>query len=248
MNASRRPVSSAPAFTILEMLVASAVMGVLVVILLGTLTTTLALWRNTDNKLTADREGRSAQLILGQDLASAIVPSNTNFYPRLITNSGTVFLQFLTLKPQDYQDTNDVGDVCYVEYAVLTNEKRLVRTFFGSGQTFSNILRVGAFRASPDTTNAQMVADNLLVDNRAAARRMRLEGNVNINHFEILGTNGLPLTNPLSSSNRPAFVEFNFAAVDPQTASNTNLLTNANIVLRSAGLFSSRVALPTPAP
>ena len=248
MNASRRPVSSAPAFTILEMLVASAVMGVLVVILLGTLTTTLALWRNTDNKLTADREGRSAQLILGQDLANAIVPSNTNFYPRLITNSGTVFLQFLTLKPQDYQDTNGVGDVCYVEYAVVANENRLVRNFFGSAKTFNDILQAGTFRSSPDTANAQMVADNLLVDNRAAARRMNLEGNVNTNHFEILGTNGLPLAGTLSASNRPAFVEFNFAAVDPQTASNTALLANTNIVLRSAGLFSSRVALPAPAP
>ena len=48
------------AFTLLEVLVASAVLGIFLVILLGTLSATLAVWRSTDNKVTADREGRSA--------------------------------------------------------------------------------------------------------------------------------------------------------------------------------------------
>lgn len=238
------------AFTILEVLVASAILAILVAILLGTLSASLALWRNTDNKVTADREGRSAQLILGGDLANAVMPANPALWPRLVTNGGTVFLQFLTLKPQDYQgDEGNVGDVCYVEYAVDQSARRLVRKFQGSGETFSGILKVGSFDNSPAIgTEHKLVADNLLVDNRAAARRMELYGNVKTNHFVILNTNLQPLTGAYSAANRPAMVEFNFAAVDPQTATNTNMLANTNILLRSAGLFTSRVKLPDPAP
>ena len=252
---SRRSASPAqPGFTLLEVLVASAVLSILVVILLGTLTATLSVWRNSDNKVTADREGRSAQLILGQDLANIVMPAQTNFWPRLVTNSGIVFLQFLTLKPQDYQGTNDVGDVCYVEYAVDTNARCLVRKFQGSADTFASILKVGAFNNSPSITpDHQLVADNLLVDNNAAARRMALYDNVKTNHFVILrvdgGTNLLPIKpDDYAATNRPAMIEFNFAAVDPQTGANAAILANTNILLRSAGLFTSRVRLPDPAP
>ena len=234
------------AFTILEVLVASAILGILVVILLGTLTTTLALWRNVDNKLTADREGRSAQLVLGQDLASVVMPTNPQLWPRKVTNEGIVFLQFLTLKPQDYQAANDVGDVCYVEYAVIPDRKQVVRNFFGSEQTFEDILKLGAFPSAPDISDAQLVADNLLVNNRDAARRMNLHAGANTNHFEILGTNALPVTGAYSPNNRPALIEFNFAAVDPQTAANSAIMGNPDIVLRSASLFSARFALPGP--
>lgn len=240
------------AFTILEVLVASAILSILVVILLGTLTATLSVWRNTDNKVTADREGRSVQLILGGDLANVVMPTNPALWPRLVTNSeGAVFLQFLTLRPQDYQqNAGDVGDVCYVEYAVDRNARRLVRKFQGSGETFTNILRVGNFNNTPaiDANLHQLVADNLLVDNRDAARRMAIYTNVNPDHFVILGTNLLPITGTYVAGNRPAMIEFNFAAVDPQTGANEAILANTNILLRSAGLFTSRVKLPDPAP
>lgn len=250
MTTRPRAFSPRCGFTILEVLVASAILSILVVILLGTLSATLSVWRNTDNKVTADREGRSAQLILGQDLANIVMPTNPALWPRLVTNDGgTVFLQFLTLKPQDYQGAGDVGDVCYVEYAVDTNARCLVRAIHGSGYTFTNILKVGAFGDSPTIgADHQLVADNLLVDSRAAARRMNLYGSVNTNHFVILNTNLETLTGAYSSNNRPAMVEFNFAAVDPQTGANRAMLANTNILLRGAGLFSSRVKLPDPAP
>ncbi len=243
------PFSPRCAFTILEVLVASAILGILVVILLGTLSATLSVWRNTDNKVSADREGRSALLIFGQDLANAVMPTNPALWPRLVTNGGTVFLQFLTLKPQDYQGAGDVGDVCYVEYAVDTNTRSLVRLFHGSGDTFTNILKPGAFDNTPAIGNDhQLVADNLLVDNRDAARRMNLYGSVNTNHFVILNTNLTPLTGAYAAGNRPAMIEFNFAAVDPQTGANQALLASTNILLRGAGLFTSRMKLPDPAP
>ena len=142
-----------------------------------------------------------------------------------------------------------MGDVCYVEYAVDTNARSLVRAFHGSGYTFTNILKVGAFSNSPTIgADHQLVADNLLVDNSAAARRMQLYANVNTNHFVILGTNLRTLTGAYSASNRPSMIEFNFAAVDPQTGANTNMLANTNILLRGAALFTSRVKLPDPSP
>lgn len=248
MSTRPKTLRRASGFSLLEVLVASAIMATLTAILLGTLSGVLGLWRLTDNKVTADREGRSAQLLLSQDLGNAIMPTNPALWPRVASNGSKIYLQFLTAKPRDYQEGGaDAGDICFVEYFIDTQGHHLMRNFLGSANTYTSVLSASRF-PSPGARDgeAQLVADNLLVDNRDAARRMALNQEANTNHFVILGANLMPISGSYSAANRPALVEFNIAAVDPQTATNKILLDNSNILLRSAALFSSRIKLPSP--
>lgn len=240
------PTPATLGFSILEVLVASAVLAIVLVVLLGTLTTSLSLWRNTEGKMTADREARAAALLLAQDLSGAILPANPSLWPSV---SGGV-LRFLATKPSDYQEDPDsnLGDVCYFEYSVSGN--RLQRRFSPSRIAFSGI-RGGSF---PNAASAPDVAAfNLLADNRDAVRRMNLASEANRTNFVILVTNNpgnpgelLPLQGAYSASNPPVAVEINLATSDDTALANQELLANTNYVLRNAGLFSFRVGLPRP--
>lgn len=262
MNTSRRrlPVSAA-GFTLLEVLVASAILGVVMMVLLSTLSTSMSLWRNTESKAASDREARASGLLLAQDLASVVVPANPNLWPRILTNrvnrENTLFLRFLTAKSADYQSSEaDPGDVCYVEYAVLpaTNGpgRELRRLFWPSGKTYTEVIAKGAFPAVQPQTEFQSLGLNLLPTNRMAARGLgALLNEANNTNFVLLGTNNstralLPFTGTPSISNFPVAVEVNFAVTDPDIQRNTSLLNNPQYILRNAGLYSTRFFLPKP--
>lgn len=125
-----------PAFTLVEMLVSSAVIGIMMAVLLGITSTSLNLWRGSEEAIGVDREGRTAMALISQDLAGVVVPSQ-DLAPELdeATNAA-VPLRFLTTKPLDYQDAEagDVGDVCFVEYRF--RDHALLRGFSGSAATF----------------------------------------------------------------------------------------------------------------
>jgi prepilin-type N-terminal cleavage/methylation domain-containing protein len=249
----------ASAFTLLEVLVASAVLAIVMVILLGTLSTTLALWRNTESKIVADREARSAELLLAQDLSSVVMPGNSNLWPRvLVSRSGrdnVYYLRFLTSRPPSYLTNGGAGDVFYVEYAVLpstnTNTgaaRELRRYLMDSRDTYNSVLRSGSFPAVQPAGAYQALGFYLLPTNKMAARGLKLATEANDTNFIVLGTNMLPLTstNYNPTNNRPAAIEVNFAVADPDTLANTNLMANPNFVLRNAGLYSTRFFLPPP--
>jgi prepilin-type N-terminal cleavage/methylation domain-containing protein len=254
LNRSRY--APAQGFSLLEVLVASAVLGVVMLVLLNTLSTSLSLWRTTESKSSADREARASQLLLAQDLASVVMPANSGLWPRIVTNRtgrvNVLYLKFLTAKPPDYQSTpEDAGDVCYVEYAVLPSTNgpgsELRRLFWPSGKTFSEVISKTNFPSAPPPAQFQSLGLNLLPTNRVAARGLgALANEANNTNFVLLGTNMLPLTGTLSASNYPAAIEVNFAVADPETLRNTNLLSNPNYILRNAGLYSTRVYLPKP--
>jgi prepilin-type N-terminal cleavage/methylation domain-containing protein len=131
--------SSIPAsngFTLVELLVSSAVIGMLMVVLLSVTSASLNLWRGSEEAIAVDREGRTAMTLLSQDLAGIVVPEEK---PRPEVEEGTnasVPLRFLTAKPADYQepDKGDLGDVCFVEYRF--RDHALWRGFAGSAETF----------------------------------------------------------------------------------------------------------------
>jgi prepilin-type N-terminal cleavage/methylation domain-containing protein len=131
-------------FTLLELLVASAVMGIVLFALVSTANTSLQLWRDTSSKAAVDREGRTGLALLSWDLQNIVQPTNVALRPHINTNeftandTTTTVLQFLTLKPRDYQtNSGDVGDVCYVEYRI--EDGALKRAFVGSEATFTAI-------------------------------------------------------------------------------------------------------------
>ena len=262
MNPPRHPPRlSSPGFTLLEVLVASAILGVVMLVLLNTLSTSMSLWRNTEAKAASDREARASGLLLAQDLGNVVMPANPNLWPRILTNrvnrENTLFLRFLTTKPADYQTSpDDAGDVCYVEYAVLpsTNAsgRELRRLFWPSGKTYTDVIMKGAFPSAQPQTEFQSLGLNLLPTNRMAARGLgALLNEANNTNFVLLGTNNsdralLPFTGNLSASNYPVAIEVNFAVTDPDVMRNTNLLNNPQYILRNAGLYSTRYFLPKP--
>ena len=241
------------AFTLIEVLVSSAVMAIVLAVMFAALSTSMSLWRNTDNKIISDREARAAHLVIRRDLANVVVPAATNLWPRLFTNTTdkNVFLQFLTASPSDAQpsDAPNVGDVCYVEYSIPRGTDKVMRFALGSQDTFDSIIQGGAgFRSSPDTNRAQILAANVLTNNRDAVRDLSvLFTNADRRNFIVLNTNMAVMTGVYANTNWPAAVEVNFSVGDPEVTANQDLLQSPQYRLRNAGAYSLRFALPKPA-
>jgi prepilin-type N-terminal cleavage/methylation domain-containing protein len=147
-------------FTLLELLVSSAVLGIVMMTLLVSASTGLSLWRSTEQKVSVDREGRTAMHVLSDDVSGMINLTSPAFQPRFDTNrDAQTPMRFLVLKPRDYQDDpeSDVGDVCYVEYRFANNG--LSRAFVGSEDTFAE-LREG--RLPTNDLAFEVLATNVL--------------------------------------------------------------------------------------
>jgi prepilin-type N-terminal cleavage/methylation domain-containing protein len=232
------------AFSLLEVLVASAVLSIVLMILLGALTTSLTLWRTTESKLYADREGRAAELMMADDLASVVVPSDDRLWPRVDKDS----LQFLTLKPVDYQSKqgNNTGDICFVEYIFDRPNNALKRIFYSSEKTFNDILNkpTPGFPNPGGNANAQLLATNILTKNADAVRGLALHEQAPNDSFIMLNRELLPRGN--NDPNPPAAIEVNFAVADPETMANKDLWENKDVPLRNAGLYSFRIHFPLP--
>ena len=245
----RRRLSAA--FTLIEVLVSSAVMAIVLAVMFSALSTSMSLWRNTDNKIISDREARAAHLMIRRDLASVVVPAATNLWPRLVANDDkTIFLQFLTAAPSDAQPAaaGNVGDVCYVEYSIPRGTNKVMRFTLGSEETFVSIIRSNSFRSSPDTNRAQILAANVLTNNRDAVRDLTvLFTNADRRNFILLNTNMAVMTGAYANTNWPAAVEVNFSVGDPEVTANQDLLKSPQYRLRNAGAYSLRFALPKPA-
>jgi len=245
----------ASAFSLIEVLVASAVLSIVMAVLLGTLSTSMSLWRNTENKLLADREGRAAGLLIAQDLGNALMPTSIDLWPRVVQVNDKTYLQFLTSKAADYQrqDEGNIGDVCFVQYYFSPADAAIFRTFRASDWTFKNVIEEGQFPAA-STDEAQLVATNLLADARDAVRGVAsgaLGREVSTNVFVVLATNNpgqsndlLPIEGDYTRSNPPVAVEINFGVADPESIANKDLLQNEKYKLRNAGFYSFRIPLP----
>lgn len=243
------------AFTLLEVLVSSAVLAIVLAVMFAALSTSLALWRNTDSKIVADREARAVEMMLVRDLANVVVPPPTTLWPQITTSGdGVSQLKFLTLAPSEYQpgSSTNVGDVCYVEYAVLPSTngpgREMRRLFWPSQKTFSEILTKTNFPTnSVSSPDYQSLGMNLLPSNNMAARGLGpLPAEANNTNFLLLGTNMLPFQGSPTTSNYPVAIEVNFAVADTDTLSNSNALSRSNVILRNAGLYSFRIPLPRP--
>ena len=262
-----RNISGAAAFTLLELLVSMAVMAIVLAVMFVALSTSMSLWRNTDSKIASDREARAVEFLLARDLGNAVVPAQTNFWPKTLAVSSPdgpsgardYYLGFLTLASAEMQSAGAVGDICYAEYAIVflkdsngITQREVRRLFRNSGDTFTNILTAGSLPqlAMSNVSAYQSLGLNLLPTNNMAARGLGPLANVSESafntNFVLLGTNMLPFTGTPSANNYPAAIEVNFAVADRTTLANSNVIGVANYVLRNAGLYSFRLSLPKP--
>lgn len=244
MKISCRKSSVGAGFSLIEVLVASAVLSIVMVVLLSTLTTSLSLWRNTEKKMAAGREGRAANLLLAQDLANIVMTTNTNFWPTVQTSGGIVSLRFLATKPADYQSggAGNFGDVCFIEYGVRTADNVLLRNFVGSARTYTEVLQAGSFPSAFDAGRAQVLATNLIPGNRDAVREAAWANELGTNYFVLLGGN--LMSSPPGSPVAPAAIEVTMAFADPDAMANKDLWATSRDQLRNAGIYSFRLALP----
>ena len=252
-----RNVFGATAFTLLELLVSMAVMAIVLAVMFVALSTSMSLWRNTDSKIASDREARAVEFLLARDLANIVIPAQTNFWPRVSVTGNSAYLRFLATVPSAAQSTSaaDVGDVCYVEYAVVPSTNgpgcEVRRLLWPSAQTYSAVIQSGALPASAQAPGQyQSLGLNLLPTNNMAARGLGPLANASESafntNFVLLGMNMLPFTGAPSTNNYPAAIEVNFSVADRTTLANTNVIGLANYVLRNAGLYSFRLPLPKP--
>jgi prepilin-type N-terminal cleavage/methylation domain-containing protein len=244
-------------FTLLEVLVSSAVLAIVLAIMFSALSTSMNLWRNTDNKIVSDREARAVEMMLARDLANVIIPASADLRPKIATNrlgrANVYYLKFLTAVPSEMQSASGgVGDVCYVEYAVLPSTNgpgsEVRRLFWPSTKTLSDVITAGAFPSAPQApAEYQSLGINLLPTNTMAARGLgALPAEANNTNFVLLGTNMLPFTGTPGTNNYPVAIEVNFAVADPDTLANSNIISSANYIMRNAGLYSFRIPLPKP--
>jgi prepilin-type N-terminal cleavage/methylation domain-containing protein len=245
--------TASPGFTLIEVMVSAAILAIVLAVMFSALSTSMSLWRNTDNKIVADREARAVELLLARDLANVIMPAATKFWPRVTNSGGVFYLKFLTATPADGQPATagNTGDVCYVEYAVLPSTngpgREVRRLFWPSGKTYTDVLSTGALPGPQAADQFESLGLNLLPTNTMAARGLgNLVNEANNTNFVLLGTNLLPFTGTPGPNNYPAAIEVNFAVADPTTLVNTNLISRSTYVLRNAGLYSFRIPLPKP--
>lgn len=249
--------SPGAAFTLLEVLVSAAVLSIVLTVMFSALSTSMNLWRNTENKIVADREARALELMLVRDLANVVMPASTNLWPRILTNrvsrDSFFYLRFLTAASSEMQSSasGESGDVCYVEYVVFPSTNgpghEVRRLFWPSSRTYADVISRGAFPGLQPMGQFQSLGLNILPTNRMAARGLgNLVNEANNTNFVLLGTNMLPFTGTPSISNYPTAIEVNFAVSDPETLANSNIIAANTFILRNAGLYSFRIPLPKP--
>jgi GxxExxY protein len=140
------------AFSLLELLVAISVLCILLVILLNIVQGATNLWRTSENKVEAYREGRAALQIISSDLRHVLASTNTNFFRRDISSyPNSTNVAFLATFPLSSQETNSLSDVCTVGYFLAYDNKspvsgitgrqsyNLYRYFVESNETFAKL-------------------------------------------------------------------------------------------------------------
>jgi hypothetical protein len=199
--------------------------------------------------------------MIAQDLASAVVPANTNLWPRITNTPQTSSLSFLTLKPADYQDTTkDFGDVCYVEYVVdrRAGSNVITRKFVGSADTYAALRTpANAFASlAGNSAPAQLLAANIVSNNIALKGTPVLKTTADSNaiapNFSAMiavpDGSSLVYSNVTNfpSGTRPEAIQVSIGAADMDTLRNPQLLNNMNIPLRGGGFYTFTVNLPRP--
>lgn len=154
----------ASGFTLLELLVAMALLSLLVVMLMGIVDSATKLWRVNESRVETYREARAALALMASDFA--------NFHPALpvgtqpsqlflcdTSTSGLSKVGFLAVMPNSAQDTTDRSQLCTVGFFLARGRTsdigpessrqtwNLYRYFLGSNETLQKL------RANPASPN-----------------------------------------------------------------------------------------------
>ena len=245
-------------FTMIELLVAMAVMAVLVVLLFGMVDAATKLWKDNENRVDAYREARAALAVLSSDLRTMLVSKNQNFFSTNISGDNPFNapngLFFLTSLSAGAQASGNRGDLCAVGYyrawqrqTVMSVDNtnndtlsksgfHLFRTMYESDRTYTNL-------------NTSMPKP---LDNLAGASPEVLARNVCTLEFLLYETNGTGTFKPWTyrvDAPVPQLIEIRLGTLSEEAAkklggSSNRWNTNDPFVQKNLKTFTSRVHIP----
>lgn len=153
----------ARSFSLVEILVATAVLSILCLVLVEIVDNTSRAWRGQEAKQEGLREAAAAFNVITRDLRNAVVSTNAAWFYSSPTN-----VAFLASLPKNAQDSSELSDICVVGYGLEwgaansadaheRNRMALYRYVRFSNATYSTVLTGGKTLddvfASPDGTN-----------------------------------------------------------------------------------------------
>ncbi len=107
------PAIATRSFTIIEILVATAVLSLLCLMLVGIVGNTSRAWRGQEAKQEGLREASAAFNVITRDMRNAVVSTNASWFYSSPTN-----VAFLASLPQNAQDSTELSDICVVGYSL----------------------------------------------------------------------------------------------------------------------------------
>jgi prepilin-type N-terminal cleavage/methylation domain-containing protein len=237
------------AFTLVELLVAIAILCLLCTFLFSIIDSSTKLWRAQTAKEDAFREIRAALSILSRDLGNAVPTTDASCF-----FSDTNKFAFLTSLSADGQRSEDQGDICTVGYSLEwgkteTNNPQekecyaLYRYIRFSNPTFSRTL-VGSNSVSEIFTQ---------VDGTSTVRELVARNLLSIRctpySTNILGE--LTAFSPTAANGMPDIFDLSFSAIGQDTATRLSTMddwkdTNSTLIQQSQQSFSLRVHLRRP--
>ncbi len=256
--------SKKTAFTILELLVAMAVMSLLLVLLMNMVDSATKLWRVNENRVDSYREARAALGIMARDLQNLVPTTNTSYFlfnadafPKL-SSAGTALTNtisasaafFLAALPAAAQDSaSNKSDVCQVGYflafdrtTVATNKSlNLYRYFRSSDPTFQALTAPSGLYQTPPpqpaTDDTELLARNVT--------------SLSLRAFTFTNSSLAPFSSSVATP-VPDLVEISVSAINQDTAkrldNNVASWTNTNspIIKPTLQTFTTRIQLNRP--
>ena len=261
------------AFTLLELMVAMAVMSILLVLLLNMVDSGARLWRVNENRVDSYREARAALGIMSRDLQNALAATNTagqfllnaTAFTNLAaagnlvsaTNPGAA-LFFLAALPAKAQDAaSNKSDVCQIGYFMAfgksssasnspVNTMNIYRYVLSSDPTFNRLTTLPLF---PSDLSALDPRVELLARNvtRFTARAYTLTNN-SLTDFSASAATPLPdlVEISVSAVNQEAGKKLGNSPADFSAWTSTNAASYTAIVAPVEQTFTTRIKLNRP--
>ena len=151
-------------FTLLELLVSSAILALIIVLLVGMADGVSRIWRDGERRREAVREARAGLEIITEDLHSAVITTNsaTLLVKEEKGADHKTSLFFLTSHPSEKRHSGNEGDLCATGYFTAQDPDgsgtRDLYRFHASGESVATALEHGKLEelyatASPENTS-----------------------------------------------------------------------------------------------
>ena len=239
------PTKSA-AFTLAELLLATAITGLIIILLGQIFSSASAMWRSGGQRIDAFRDARAALQLMAADLARANINGDQQMLK--LTPTGNAYAtEADAVTPLK---NSGKSDLCAVEYYLLWND---------TTKTFSLVRRFKDSNALSDPTSGYLANAspdfNAIYDKNSGTEEILATP---VWDLEIRpGTNDIPLTSVGGASTSWKWLEIRFksmsinsarklqgmAAVDQSTWTNTSSTEYKNLILPYEQQFVTRVPL-----